>query len=89
MLPRCSDSSTPSFIGLTGPVATIDAMADSVGVSIEPPVASPRPAPTRSPTARRCSRSPPDDDQAHVVYTAGAGSKDYAHDLPLLAENKV
>ena len=73
-----------SFVGLTGPVAKIDAMADSVGVSIEPPVKTPDGTYSVTHGAQVLAYSPTDN-QAHVVYTAGTGSAAYAHDLPLLA----
>ncbi|MHA3704640.1 SCO family protein [Jatrophihabitans sp. YIM 134969] len=77
------DAFDRDFVGLTGSVATIDAMADSVGVSIEPPV--------KTATGYDVTHGAqvlafsPTDDLAHVVFTAGTGSDDYAHDLPLLA----
>ncbi len=73
-----------SFIGLTGSVTQIDAMADSVGVSIEPPVKTPDGSYSVTHGAQVLAYSPTDN-EAHVVFTAGAGSAAYAHDLPLLA----
>lgn len=72
------------FVGLTGSVAAIDAMADSVGVAIEPPVET-SPGKFDVTHGAQVVAFSPDDGLAHVVFTAGAGSDAYAHDLPLLA----
>lgn len=78
------DKFDPKFIGLTGSVATIDAMADSVGVAIEPPVET-SPGTFAVTHGAQVLAFSPGDGQAHVVFTAGTGSDAYAHDLPLLA----
>jgi protein SCO1 len=78
------DKFSTSFVGLTGSVQAIDAMADSVGVAIEPPVTTSGGDYEVTHGAQVVAFSP-DDDQAHVVFTAGAGSQAYVHDLPLIA----
>ena len=78
------DHFNTSFVGLTGSVTAIGAMADSVGVSIEPPVKNPDGSVSVTHGAQVLAYSPTDD-QAHVVFTAGTGPEVYAHDLPLLA----
>ena len=82
------DAFSTSFVGLTGPAATVQAMADSVGVSIEPPVTNPDGSVSVTHGAQVVAFSPTDD-KAHVLYTAGTGAADYEHDLPLLAAGTV
>jgi protein SCO1 len=75
---------TVPIVGLTGSVTAIDAMADSVGVSIEPPVKESDGTYSVTHGAQVLAFSPADG-LAHVVFTAGSGSDVYVHDLPLLA----
>ena len=74
------------FVGLTGSVKAIYAAADSVGVPLEPPVREPDGTYTVAHGAQVLAFGT--DNKAHVVFTAGAGSEGYDHDLPLIVENR-
>ena len=84
VLRKFLDHFDTSFVGLTGSNTAIDAMADSVGVSIEPPVKESDGSYSVTHGAQVLAFSPTDN-VAHVVFTAGSGSDVYVHDLPLLA----
>lgn len=74
-------SFNPSFIGLSGPYAKIRAAAKSVGIPLE------RPASTSGEyeVTHGAEVLPFGTDHlAHVVYTAGVSSADFAADLPKL-----
>ncbi|MEZ0092813.1 SCO family protein [Streptacidiphilus sp. EB129] len=67
------------FVGLTGDITTIIAAAKSVGVAVEAPVQGQEPVHGAQVLAYL-----PSDNKAHVLYTSGTSSADFAHDLPLL-----
>jgi protein SCO1/2 len=73
----------PTFVGLTGDLATIDAAAKAVGVPLEPPVRQSGTY-TVQHGAQVLAFEP--DGKARYVYLAGTPIADYVHDLPLLAD---
>lgn len=72
------------FVGLTGPIKTIYAAADKVGVPLQ--------APQRKADGSYVVNHGTQvlafgtDGKAHAVFTAQSSSDDYAHDLPLLLQ---
>ncbi len=76
------DKFDPSFTGLTGDVATIDADATSVGIPVAPPVKQADGTYTVEHGAELLAFGP--DGQARVAFLSDASSEDMAHDLPLL-----
>jgi protein SCO1/2 len=75
-----------SFVGLTGSEKTIYAAADSLGVPLQPPMTESDGSITVNHGAQVIAFGP--DNKAHAVFTAGAGSDGYIHDLPLIVENR-
>lgn len=76
------DSFNASFIGLTGPFPVIQTAAKSVGVPIVAPVTKGNDYQVTH--GAEVLAFDPTDQLAHVVYTSGTTSADYAHDLPVL-----
>jgi len=74
----------PSFVGLTGDVKTIDKVANTVGVPLEPPQRQADGTYTVEHGAQVIAFAP--DGQARFVYLAGTQVADYVHDLPLLVK---
>lgn len=76
-------SFNPSFIGLTGDYAKIQAAAKSLGIPLERPSST-----TGEYEVTHGAEVLPfgTDHLAHVVYTAGVSSRDFAADLPKLLE---
>lgn len=72
----------PGLIGLTGPFATIQQAAASVGVAIQKPVALPGGGYTVTHGAEVLAFNT--DGKAHVVYSAGETMPQFRHDIPLL-----
>ncbi len=76
----------PSFIGLTGDYAKIQAAAKSLGIALE------RPGSTSGEyEVTHGAEVLPfgTDHRAHVIYTAGVSSRDYAADLPKLLQQEA
>jgi protein SCO1/2 len=71
----------PSFIGLTGPVTRIDAIAGHLGIDIEPPVTNPDGSITVQHGAEVLVF---DHRSSHLLWTSGTPPQDYEHDLRLL-----
>ena len=73
----------PSFIGLTGDYAKIQAAAKSLGIALERPGSM-----SGDYQVTHGAEVLPfgTDHQAHVIYTAGVSSRDYAADLPKLLQ---
>lgn len=74
---------SPTFIGLTGPFATIQRAASSVGIAIQKPVPLPGGGYTVTHGAEVLAFNSTDG-KAHVVYTSGETVPQYRHDIPLL-----
>jgi protein SCO1 len=74
----------PTFVGLTGNVKTIDSIADSVGVPLEPPQREPDGSYSVEHGAQVIAFAP--SGPARYVYLAGTQVADYVHDLPLLVK---
>lgn len=74
---------SPGFIGLTGPFATIQRAASSVGIAIQKPVPLPGGGYTVTHGAEVLAFDSTDG-KAHVVYTSGETVAQYRHDIPLL-----
>jgi protein SCO1 len=72
----------PAFLGLTGPFATIQHAAASVGVDVEAPVREPDGSYQVTHGAEVLAFTT--DNKAHVVWTSGETVAQYDHDLPLL-----
>jgi protein SCO1/2 len=81
------DAQDPSFIGLTGDYATIEAAAKSVGVFVEKSKVSKSGVITANHGSQVLAYSPKDD-KAHILYTAGVTSAQYAKELPKLVQGK-
>lgn len=76
----------PSFIGLTGDYARIQAAAKSLGIALERPSAT-----SGNYQVTHGAEVLPfgTDHQAHVIYTAGVSSSDFAADLPKLLRQEA
>jgi protein SCO1/2 len=72
----------PGLIGLTGPFATIQRAAASVGIAIQKPV--PLPGGGYTVTHGALVLAFNTDGKAHVAYTAGETVPQFRHDIPLL-----
>jgi protein SCO1 len=79
-------SFNPSFIGLTGDYARIQAAAKSLGIALEKPSST---AGEYQVTHGAEVLPFGTDHLAHVVYTAGVSSSDYAADLPKLLRQEA
>ena len=79
-------SFNPNFIGLTGDYAKIQAAAKSLGIALEKPSST-----TGEYQVTHGAEVLPfgTDNQAHVVYTAGVSSREYAADLPKLLRQEA
>ncbi|MEU6848878.1 SCO family protein [Actinacidiphila alni] len=71
----------PSFVGLTGKFATIQAAARGLGIAVPPPVVNSDGSITVSHGAEVLAFSPKDD-KAHVMFPSGTAEATYAADLP-------
>jgi protein SCO1/2 len=78
----------PSFVGLTGDFATIQAGARSVGVGIEAATKDQEGNIVSTHGATVLAFSPLDD-KAHVIYGEEATADDYAKDLPKIIEGET
>ncbi|MGK5451168.1 SCO family protein [Streptomyces radiopugnans] len=76
----------PNFTGLSGDLDKVRKAALSLGISVEEPKKH-HDGTVTSDHGAQVAAFLPADDKAHVVYTAGTTTDDYAHDLPLLAES--
>ncbi|MBZ6256752.1 SCO family protein [Streptomyces olivaceus] len=76
----------PNFTGLSGDLDKVKKAALSLGISVEEPKKH-HDGTVTSDHGAQVAAFLPADDKAHVVYTAGTTSDDYAHDLPLLAKS--
>lgn len=72
------------FVGLTGPIKTIYAAADKVGVPLEVPKRKADGSYVVNHGTQVLAFGT--DGKAHAVFTAQSSSDDYAHDLPLLLQ---
>lgn len=77
-----------SFIGLTGPFATIQAAARSVGVGIDPPVKEKDGSVTVTHGAEVLAFWPKDD-KGHVLYMSGTTAAQYQADLPKIIRSEA
>jgi len=79
-------SFNPSFIGLTGDYAKIQAAAKALGIALERPATM-----SGSYEVTHGAEVLPfgTDHQAHVIYTAGVSARDYAADLPNLLQQEA
>ncbi|MCP3820240.1 SCO family protein [Streptomyces sp. A3M-1-3] len=75
----------PNFTGLSGDLAKVKKAALSLGISVEDPKKHHDGTVTSDHGAQVVAFSPADD-KAHVIYTSGTTTDDFAHDLPLLAK---
>ncbi|WP_415947601.1 SCO family protein [Streptomyces sp. KLOTTS4A1] len=76
----------PSFIGLTGDFATIQAGARTLGITIEPPVEE-KDGTITSTHSKQVVAFSPKTDEGYVLYNASeATADDYAADLPKLVK---
>ncbi|MGA5146966.1 SCO family protein [Streptomyces griseoincarnatus] len=80
------ESFGPNFTGLSGDLDKVKKAALSLGISVEEPKRH-HDGTVTSDHGAQVAAFLPADDKAHVVYTAGTTSDDYAHDLPLLAKS--
>ncbi|HEY5833323.1 SCO family protein [Streptomyces sp.] len=78
----------PSFIGLTGTFATIQAAARSLGVGIDAPVKEKDGSITVTHGAEVLAFWPKDD-KAHVLYMSGVTAEQYEADLPELIRSEA
>jgi protein SCO1 len=78
----------PSFIGLTGKFAAIQAAARSLGVMVERPVREKDGSYSVEHGAEVFAFSPKDN-RAHFLYTAGVSVRQYDQDLPELVEGRT
>jgi protein SCO1/2 len=72
------------FVGLTGSVRAVDAAERAAGVPVPPPGRHRGPSYGVAHASLVLPYSP--DGRAHVVYTQGFRTADYAHDMPLLLD---
>jgi protein SCO1/2 len=79
-------SFNPTFIGLTGDYAKIQAAAKALGIALEKPSST---AGEYQVTHGAEVLPFGTDHLAHVVYTAGVSSRDYATDLPKLLRQEA
>jgi protein SCO1/2 len=79
-------SFNPGFIGLTGDYAKIQTAAKSLGISLEKPSST-----SGEYQVTHGAEVVPfgTDNLAHVIYTAGVSSQDYAKDLPKLLRQEA
>ncbi|MFB9839444.1 SCO family protein [Actinoallomurus acaciae] len=79
-------SFNPDFIGLTGDYAKIQAAAKSLGIALEKPSST-----SGEYQVTHGAEVVPfgTDNLAHVIYTAGVSSQDYAKDLPKLLRQEA
>ncbi|EOY45784.1 SCO family protein [Streptomyces anthocyanicus] len=80
------ESFGPNFIGLSGDLAKVKTAARSIGISVEEPKEH-QDGTVTSDHGAQVAAFLPADDEAHVIYTAGTTTDDYAHDLPLLVKS--
>jgi protein SCO1 len=78
----------PSFIGLTGKFAAIQAAARSLGVMVEKPVKEKDGSYSVEHGAEVFAFSPKDD-KAHFLYTAGVSAAQFQKDLPALIKGET
>ncbi|MGZ3100690.1 SCO family protein [Streptomyces sp. H72] len=76
----------PNFTGLSGDLDKVKKAAFNLGISVEEPKKH-HDGTVTSDHGAQVAAFLPADDMAHVVYTAGTTSDDYAHDLPLLVKS--
>ena len=76
------DQFNPAFVGLTGPLATIQRAASALGIPVSAPTTSADGDYTVTHGAEVLAFNT--DDEAHVLFTAGTTVGQYDHDLPLL-----
>jgi protein SCO1/2 len=76
----------PNFTGLSGDLAEVKKAALSLGISVEDPKKHHDGTVTSDHGAQVAAFSPADD-KAHVIYTSGTTTEDFARDLPLLAKS--
>ncbi|MFJ9046489.1 SCO family protein [Streptomyces sp. NPDC102347] len=76
----------PNFTGLSGDLDKVKKAAFTLGISVEEPKKH-HDGTVTSDHGAQVAAFLPADDMAHVVYTAGTTSDDYAHDLPLLVKS--
>ncbi|MEU6341203.1 SCO family protein [Streptomyces sp. NPDC046977] len=78
----------PSFVGLTGDFATIQAGARSLGIAVEKPVKEKDGSITVTHGAEVMAYSPKDD-KAHALYMSGTTSQQFAADLPKIIQGRT
>ncbi|MFJ4850702.1 MULTISPECIES: SCO family protein [unclassified Streptomyces] len=78
----------PSFVGLTGDFATIQAGARSLGIAVEKPVKEKDGSITVTHGAEVVAYSPKDD-KAHALYMSGTTSQQFAADLPKIIQGRT
>jgi protein SCO1/2 len=82
------DGMDPSFVGLTGSFAKIQAGAASVDVDVEKPIRNKDGSVSSTHGAQVLAFSPKDN-KAHVIYMAGTTVKQFAHDLPAIIAGRT
>ncbi|MEW1599475.1 SCO family protein [Streptomyces sp. NPDC093808] len=75
-----------NFTGMSGDLEKVKKAALSLGISVEDPKKH-HDGTVTSDHGAQVAAFLPGDDKAHVVYTSGTTTDDFAHDLPLLAKN--
>ncbi|MFF3290313.1 SCO family protein [Streptomyces sp. NPDC003023] len=75
-----------NFTGMSGDLEKVKKAALGLGISVEDPKEH-HDGTVTSDHGAQVAAFLPGDDKAHVVYTSGTTTDDFAHDLPLLAKN--